>query len=326
MKEKVLVVGGAGYIGSVAVSMLLDNEYDVAVFDSLERGHRAAVDRRAEFFQGDLKNRARIRRVCSEYRPSVAMHFSAYALVGESMEEPSRYFRNNFCAGINLLDTLVEVQARMIIFSSTCATFGVPVTLPITEENHQHPTNPYGESKLMFERALEWYDRIHGLKHVSLRYFNAAGATDAFGEDHDPETHLIPNVLRVALGQKDFVSVFGDDYPTPDGTCIRDYIHIEDLCEAHLLAMNLDESRQYNLGNGQGFSVLQVIETAREITGHPIPVKQEPRRPGDPPMLVGSAEKIKSELGWRPKHPELSHIIQSAWDWHKKHPEGYKDA
>ena len=325
MKERVLVVGGAGYIGSVAVSMLLDNGYDVAVFYSLERGHRAAIDSRAEFYHGDLKERDRIRKACNAYRPSVAMHFAAYALVGESMENPSLYFRNNLCAGINLLDTLLEVQARMIIFSSTCATFGVPETLPITEENPQNPTNPYGESKLMFEKALRWYDRIHGLKHVSLRYFNAAGATESLGEDHDPETHLIPNVLKVALGQRDAVSLFGCDYPTPDGTCIRDYIHIEDLCEAHLLAMNLDQSRQYNLGNGEGFSVLQVIQAAREITGHPIPVKEEARRPGDPPILVGSADKIKAELGWRPKVPEMASIVQSAWEWHKKHPEGYKD-
>jgi UDP-glucose 4-epimerase len=325
MKERVLVVGGAGYIGSVVVSMLLDNQHDVAVFDSLERGHRAAIDGRAAFYHGDLKEHSRIRAVCNEYRPSVAMHFAAYALVGESMENPSLYFRNNLCAGINLLDTLVEVQARMIIFSSTCATFGVPETLPITEETPQNPTNPYGESKLMFEKALRWYDQIHGLKHVSLRYFNAAGATESLGEDHDPETHLIPNVLKVALGQRDSVSLFGSDYPTPDGTCIRDYIHIEDLCQAHLLAMSLDQSRQYNLGNGEGFSVLQVIQAAREITGHPIPVKEEARRPGDPPILVGSADKIKAELGWRPKTPDMASIVQSAWEWHKRHPEGYED-
>jgi UDP-glucose 4-epimerase len=305
--------------------MLLDREYDVAVFDSLERGHRKAIDRRAAFYRGDLNERDTIRRVCNEYRPSVAMHFSAYALVGESMENPSLYFRNNFCAGINLLDTLVEVQARMIIFSSTCATFGVPDALPITEDNPQNPTNPYGESKLMFENALRWYDRIHGLKHVSLRYFNAAGATRTLGEDHDPETHLIPSVLKVALGEKSYVSVFGVDYPTPDGTCIRDYIHIRDLCEAHLLAMKVNQSQQYNLGNGNGFSVLQVIQTAREITGHPIPSKEEARRPGDPAILVGSADKIKAELGWRPKHPELREIIRSAWAWHTKHPNGYKN-
>lgn len=325
MKEKVLVVGGAGYIGSVAVSMLLDREYDVAVFDSLERGHQKAIDKRASFYRGDLNERDTIRRVCNEYRPSVAMHFSAYALVGESMDNPSLYFRNNFCAGINLLDALVEVQARMIIFSSTCATFGVPDTLPITEENPQNPTNPYGESKRMFERALHWYDRIHGLKHASLRYFNAAGATKRLGEDHDPETHLIPNVLKVALGQNDFVSIFGVDYPTSDGTCIRDYIHTVDLCEAHLLAMKLNQSKEYNLGNGEGFSVLQVIQAAREITGHPIPAREEERRAGDPPILVGCSDKIRAELGWKPRHPEIRSIIQSAWEWHTKHPNGYKD-
>jgi UDP-glucose 4-epimerase len=325
MEKRVLVVGGAGYIGSVAVSMLLDKGYDVAVFDSLERGYRKAVDSRAQFFFGDLKDRNDILKACKEYRPSVAMHFSAYALVGESMENPSLYFRNNFAGGINLLDSLVEVQSRMIIFSSTCATFGVPEKIPITEQNLQVPTNPYGESKLMFEKALWWYDRIYRLKYVILRYFNAAGATETLGEDHDPETHLIPNVLKVPLGKKDYVSIYGVDYPTPDGTCIRDYIHIKDLCEAHLLAMSLDKSDHYNLGNGEGYSVLQVIEMAREITGHPIPVKQEARRPGDPPILVGSSEKIKAELGWKPGFPELRGIIESAWKWHKKHPNGYEE-
>lgn len=324
MQEKVLVVGGAGYIGSVAVSMLLDAGHEVAVFDSLERGHRDAVDERALFFQGDLADRPRIFEVCRRFEPTVAMHFSAYALVGESMERPSLYFRNNFCSGLHLLDALVEVRTRMLVFSSTCATFGVPTEIPITESCPQAPTNPYGESKLMFEKALRWYDEIHGLKSVALRYFNAAGATDRLGEDHDPETHLIPNVLRVALGKSPYVPVFGTDYPTPDGTCIRDYIHIRDLCEAHLLVMNLDRSERYNLGNGEGYSVLQVIETAREVTGHPIPFQEMPRRPGDPPCLVGSSEKIRREVGWRPRHPELREIIESAWRWHQKHPDGYR--
>jgi len=323
MGEKVLVVGGAGYIGSVMVFQLLEKGYDVAVFDSLERGHREAVDPRAAFFLGDLNDREAVFEVCREVRPDAAMHFSAYALVGESMEHPSRYFRNNFSAGLNLLDALVEVKAKRLVFSSTCATFGVPERLPITEENAQVPTNPYGESKLMFEKALAWYDRLHGLTYAALRYFNAAGATRTLGEDHDPETHLIPNVLKVALGQREAVPVFGTDYPTPDGTCIRDYIHIEDLCQAHLLCMGLRESRQYNLGNGEGYSVLQVIETAREITGHPIPVQQEARRPGDPPSLVGSAKRIRRELGWKPARPDLREIIRSAWEWHVSHPHGY---
>jgi UDP-glucose 4-epimerase len=323
MRDRILVVGGAGYIGSVMGSMLLDQGYEVAVFDSLERGHKEAIDPRATFFRGDLQDRNRVLEVCRETRPAVAMHFSAYALVGESMEHPGRYFRNNFSSGLNLLDALVDVKTERIVFSSTCATFGVPERLPITEENTQAPTNPYGESKLMFEKALLWYDRIHGLKHTALRYFNAAGATKTLGEDHDPETHLIPNVLKVALGQKEAVSVFGTDYPTPDGTCIRDYIHIEDLCHAHLLSLRLKESRQYNLGNGEGYSVLQIIETAREITGHPLQVRAEPRRPGDPPSLVGSAAKIRSELGWTPKRPGIREIIQSAWDWHRSHPQGY---
>ncbi len=323
MADKVLVVGGAGYIGSVMVCLLLDEGFRVTVFDSLERGHRRAVDPRAVFLHGDLKDRARVLEVCRETEPSVAMHFSAYALVGESMEHPSRYFRNNFSAGLNLLDALVEVKTRRIVFSSTCATFGEPDTLPITEENRQAPTNPYGESKLMFEKALRWYDELHGLRYTALRYFNAAGATENLGEDHDPETHLIPNVLKVALQQREAVSVFGTDYPTPDGTCIRDYIHIEDLCRAHLLALQQDGSGEYNLGNGQGYSVMQVIETAREVTGHPIPAKREARRPGDPPSLVGSAEKARRELGWKPVRPDIRDIVRSAWEWHRKHPRGY---
>lgn len=325
MNDKVLVVGGAGYIGSVMVRMLLEEGYRVTVFDSLERGHRRAVDPRAVFRHGDLKDRARVLEVCRETVPSVAMHFSAYALVGESMEHPSRYFRNNFSAGLNLLDALAEVKTPRVVFSSTCATFGEPERLPITEENRQAPTNPYGESKLMFEKALCWYEKLHGLRYTALRYFNAAGASGALGEDHDPETHLIPNVLKVALGQRDAVSVFGTDYPTPDGTCIRDYIHIEDLCRAHLLAMGQKGSSAYNLGNGEGYSVMQVIETAREVTGHPIPVKAEPRRPGDPPALVGSSEKIRRELSWEPETPGIREIVRSAWAWHREHPHGYGD-
>jgi UDP-glucose 4-epimerase len=325
MADKILVVGGAGYIGSVMVFMLLEEGYDVTVFDSLERGHKKAVDPRATFYKGDLHDRDRVVQVCRETEPSVAMHFSAYALVGESMEHPSRYFRNNFSAGLNLLDALVEVKAERIVFSSTCATFGEPERLPITEENRQAPTNPYGESKLMFEKALRWYEKLQGLKYTALRYFNAAGATKALGEDHDPETHLIPNVLKVALGQREAISVFGTDYPTPDGTCVRDYIHIKDLCHAHLLAMRQEDSSEYNLGNGEGYSVMQVIETAREITGHPLPVRAEARRPGDPPSLVGSAEKIRRELGWTPKSPDIRDIIQSAWDWHREHPGGYAE-
>lgn len=275
--------------------MLLDAGHDVAAFDFLERGHREAVDDRALFFQGDLADRSRIFEVCRRFEPSVAMHFSVYALVGESMERPSLYFRNNFCSGLHLLDALVEVRTRMLVFSSTCATFGIPTEIPIPESCPQAPTNPYGESKLMFEKALRWHDEIYGLKSVTLRYFNAAGATERLGEDHDPETHLIPNVLRVALGKSPHVPVFGTDYPTPDGTCIRDYIHIVDLCEAHLMTMNLERSEHYNLGNGRGYSVLQVIEAVREVTGHPIPVEKETRRPGDPPCLVGSSEKIRRE-------------------------------
>ena len=322
---KILVVGGAGYIGSICAELLLDEGHEVVIFDNLTEGHRRAVDARAAFIEGDLANRQKIEAAFSKTRPDAVMHFAASALVGESMRDPSKYFRNNIANGLNLLDALVATGVPRIIFSSTCAIFGPPERLPIDETLPPSPINPYGESKLAFEKILRWYDQIHGLKVVSLRYFNAAGASAKFGEDHRPETHLIPNVLKVALGQKRHVEVFGTDYETPDGTCIRDYIHIVDLARAHILALKSSKSEFYNLGTGGGSSVREVIAACREITGRKIDVVEKPRRPGDPPRLIASSEKIKRELGWRSKFQSLEAIIESAWKWHEKFPDGYAD-
>lgn len=321
----VFVTGGAGYIGSICVERMLDRGLQVAVFDNLSEGHRRAVDGRAVFFQGDLRDRAVLRRAMSEFRPEAVMHFAANALVGESMENPSKYFRNNVSHGINLLDMAVEAGVKKFVFSSTCATFGVPERVPIDESLPQRPINPYGESKLIFEKILDWYGRIHGLSFVALRYFNAAGATQKFGEDHRVETHLIPNILKVALGQRSSVDIYGTDYPTPDGTCIRDYIHILDLAQAHILALDSPRSAFYNLGTGGGTSVREVIETCRQVTGRDIPAVEKPRRPGDPPRLVAASEKIQAELGWKPEFQDIRAIIESAWAWHTAHPDGYGD-
>jgi UDP-glucose 4-epimerase len=322
---KILVVGGAGYIGSICAEVLLNEDHDVGIFDNLVEGHRAAVDRRATFFDGDLVDRSGIKEALAEYRPEAVMHFAASALVGESMQNPSKYFRNNVASGLNLLDGMVEVGIPHLIFSSTCAIFGPPERVPIDENLPTRPMNPYGESKLMFENVLRWYNQVHGLKFVSLRYFNAAGASPQFGEDHRLETHLIPNVLKVALGQKSQVEIYGTDYDTPDGTCIRDYIHILDLARAHILALNASQSAFYNLGTGGGSSVREVIEAGRKITGRDIPVVEKPRRPGDPPRLIASSQKIKQELGWKPQFQSLDAIIESAWKWHQKFPDGYAD-
>ena len=253
------------------------------------------------------------------------MHFAANALVGESMQNPSKYFRNNIGNGVNLLDAMIETGVDRFVFSSTCATFGLPDRVPIDETAPQRPVNPYGESKLAFEKILRWYDEIHGLRFVSLRYFNAAGASEKFGEDHRHETHLIPNVLKVALGEKPHLEIYGTDYDTPDGTCIRDYIHILDLSRAHILALEAKQSAYYNLGTGGGASVREVVDCCRKITGKEIPIKEMPRRPGDPPRLIAASEKIKRELGWQPKFQSLDAIIESAWNWHQKFPRGYED-
>jgi UDP-glucose 4-epimerase len=322
---KILVVGGAGYIGSVCAELLLDKGHTVSIFDNLSEGHRAAVDPRAQFVEGDLKDRQLIETTLSKQRPDAVMHFAANALVGESMLNPSKYFRNNVASGLNLLDAMVAAGVRKIIFSSTCAIFGPPEKLPIDETTPKQPINPYGESKLAFEKILRWYDQIHGVRFVVLRYFNAAGASAKFGEDHRLETHLIPNVLKVALGEKENVEVFGTDYETPDGTCIRDYIHIIDLAQAHILALGASQSDFYNLGTGGGASVREVIDSCRKVTGRKIDVVEKPRRPGDPPRLIASSEKIKRDLGWKPQFQSLDAILESAWKWHQKFPRGYGD-
>lgn len=322
---KLLVTGGAGYIGSITSEMLLDAGHEVYIFDNLGRGHRSAVDERAKLIVGDLKNRDQITRAMEDVKPDAVLHFAAYALVGESMECPEMYFENNLIGAIHLADAMVEHGVKKIIFSSTCATYGQPEVMPMTEDLEQRPQNPYGESKLMFEKVLQWYQRLHGLCPVFLRYFNACGATEKFGEDHDPETHLIPLVLRVALGQREKIMIFGEDYDTPDGTCIRDYIHIVDLAKAHILALKDGVTGAFNLGNGDGASVREVIEVAREVTGHPIPAEMAPRRPGDPARLVASAEKARQVLGWEPQYPDIKTIIEHAWRWHQAHPDGYAD-
>jgi UDP-glucose 4-epimerase len=322
---KILVVGGAGYIGSICSEVLLNEGYDVVIFDNLTEGHRGAVDSRARFIEGDLADRPAVDAAISNSRPDAVMHFAASALVGESMQNPSKYFRNNIAHGLNLLDAMVAADVKRMVFSSTCAVFGPPDRLPVDENLPTRPINPYGESKLAFERILLWYDEIHGVKSVSLRYFNAAGASARFGEDHRYETHLIPNVLKVALGQKPCVEVYGTDYETPDGTCIRDYIHILDLANAHILALDSSKSEFYNLGTGGGASVREVIEVARKVTGRNIEMVEKSRRPGDPPRLIAASEKIKRELGWKPQFQSLDAIIESAWKWHQKFPRGYED-
>lgn len=321
----VFVTGGAGYIGSVCVEELLDAGHSVTVFDNLSEGHRSAVDPRATLVVGDFNDRSVIADAVAAARPEAVIHFAAHALVGESMTNPSKYFRNNVAGGINLLDACVASGVRKFVFSSTCATYGVPEKMPMDETLSQKPVNPYGESKLMFEKVLSWYRQLHGLEFVAFRYFNAAGASQRFGEHHRIETHLIPNVLKVALGQKEQVDIFGTDYPTPDGTCIRDYIHIADLAQAHILALAPGKTGFYNLGNGEGFSVREVIEACSRISGKPIKAVEKDRRPGDPPRLVAAAHKAVDELGWKPRYPKLDQIVQTAWDWHVKHPAGYPD-
>jgi UDP-glucose 4-epimerase len=320
---KILVVGGAGYIGSVCAELLLDEGHEVAIFDNLSEGDRRAVDPRAKFSQGDLAHRDQIEAALSNMHPDAVMHFAASALVAESMRSPSKYFRNNISNGLNLLDAMVATHVKRIVFSSTCAIFGPPERLPIDEATPARPINPYGESKLAFEKILRWYGQIYDLQFISLRYFNAAGASEKFGEDHHPETHLIPNVLKVALGQKPHVEIYGTDYETPDGTCIRDYIHIVDLAQAHILALNAAKSEFYNLGTGGGASVREVIDACHRVTGRKIQTVEKPRRHGDPPRLIASSDKIQKELGWRARFQSLDAIIESAWKWHQEFPRGY---
>ena len=321
----VLVTGGAGYIGSVCVEELLNAGHAVTVYDNLTEGHRAAVDPRAAFVLGRPEAEGDIAAAVAAARPEAILHFAANALVGESMTNPGKYFQNNVGNGLRLLEAAVAAGVRKFVFSSTCATYGPPDRVPITEDTPQRPINPYGESKLMFEKMLNWYHQIHGLEFVAFRYFNAAGASGKFGEHHRIETHLIPNVLKVALGQAAQCEIYGTDYPTPDGTCIRDYIHISDLAQAHILALTPGRRGFYNLGNGDGYSVLEVIATCAEVSGKKIPAVEKPRRPGDPPRLIAAADKAARELGWKPKYPKLRDIVASAWAWHVRHPRGYPD-
>lgn len=320
---KIFLTGGAGYIGSITTECLLNEGHEVTVFDNLEQGHRDAIDPRAVFIEGDLRDREGVREAMMSVKPDAIMHFAAYALVGESMDDPMKYFRNNVGGGIHLVEAMLEANVKKFIFSSTCATYGYPDRVPMTEDLPQRPVNPYGESKLMFERILLWAQERRGIQPVFLRYFNASGATETYGEDHHPESHLIPLVLFVAQGKRDKIMIFGDDYDTPDGTCIRDYIHIVDLAQAHILAVTGDHVGAFNLGNGSGYSVKEVIDVARDVTGHPIPAEIAPRRPGDPDRLIASSEKAHKVLGWKPQYPDLKDIVAHAWNWHQAHPDGY---
>jgi UDP-glucose 4-epimerase len=325
---RVLVTGGAGYIGSVVVERLLREGHETTVVDDLSEGHRSAVPHAALFVQADLRDRSALSRALAGRSFDVIVHLAASCLVGESMQDPGKYFENNVAAGVNLLEVAMGLGADRIVFSSTAATYGDPGISPIPESCPTEPTNPYGESKLLFERVLSWYGRVRGLRWIALRYFNAAGASEERGEDHDPETHLIPLVLRAAAEGVD-VPIFGDDYPTPDGTCVRDYIHILDLADAHLDAMRAMDggaSGSFNLGNGAGFSVREVVRIAEEVTGRPIRTRIVGRRPGDPPSLVASSERARRILGWNPKRGDLRDIVASAWRWHVAHPTGYRGA
>ncbi len=321
----VFVTGGAGYIGSVCVEELCNAGHRVTVLDNLTEGHRSAVDSRATFVHADLADRDAVFAAVKNSGAEAVIHFAAFALVGESMTDPSKYFRNNVSNAINLADAAVAAGVKKFVFSSTCATYGPPDRVPMDETLPQRPINPYGESKLMFEKVLLWYRQLHNLDFVAFRYFNAAGASAQFGEHHRIESHIIPNVLFVAQGRKTHVELYGTDYPTPDGTCIRDYIHIADLAQAHILALQPGKSGFFNLGNGSGFSVKEVIATCEKVTGCKIPVVEKPRRPGDPARLVAAADKAIQELGWKPKYPQLEQIVATAWAWHQKNPSGYQD-
>jgi UDP-glucose 4-epimerase len=325
---KILVTGGAGYIGSVATTELIAAGHDVVVVDNLYQGHREAVHPDAQFIHGDLADMDMVKTIFAQHTGiDAVMHFASYTLVGESMQNPAKYLRDNTVAGVNIIDAAVSAGVGRVIISSTANLFEKPDSMPIEPDNTIVPGSPYGESKYILERTLHWYERIHGLKYACLRYFNAAGGTPNRGEDHTPELHLIPVVLQVALGQRESITLFGDDYPTRDGTCVRDYVHIVDLAQAHILALDGITrlgSRKYNLGNGDGFTNLEVVQAARRITGHAIPCTIGARRPGDPAILIASAKKIREELGWQPRYPSIDQIIGSAWEWHQSHPNGYR--
>ncbi len=324
---RIFLTGGAGYIGSAAAQMLLEADHQVTVFDSLVTGHRAAVPPAAEFILGDLADRVALDATLRDGSFDAVMHFAAFIEAGESMRDPGKYFQNNLGNSLHLIESSIGAGVKRFVLSSTAAVYASSDE-PLSEEAALGPANVYGQTKLMIEQALDWYRQVHGLRYAALRYFNTAGALPDRGEAHQPESHLIPLVLQVALRQREQAHIYGTDYPTPDGTCIRDYIHLADLVAAHLLALDALEQHDrliYNVGTGAGYSVRQVIEAAREITGHPIPVVEAPRRPGDAPRLVASAEKIARELGWAPQFPDLKDMISSAWEWHRAHPDGYGD-
>ncbi len=325
----ILVLGGAGYIGSHAVKMLIDHGEQVVVVDNLETGHQAAVHKMAKYYEVDIRDESALEQVFLENKIDAILHFSANSLVGESMQQPIKYFDNNVGGAITLLKLMTKYAVKNIVFSSTAAVYGEPKTVPITEENETQPTSPYGESKLMMEKLFKWSDYAQGIKYVSLRYFNVAGADASgdIGEAHGVETHLIPLILQVPLGKREAITLFGNDYPTKDGTCIRDYIHVTDLIDAHLKALDYlragNDSGLFNLGSGEGFSVLEILEVARKITGHPIPAIMAERRAGDPSVLIASSQKAESILNWHPKYTQIETIVADAWNWHKKHPNGF---
>lgn len=324
----ILVTGAAGYIGSVVTEEIIREGNSVVALDNLKQGHREAVSPEATFIQADLADLEKLDELFRHYQIDMVIHLAAESIVTHSLTDPGKFFQNNVIYGINLLDTMLKHRVFKLIFSSTAAVYGEPGNVPIEENDPKKPVNSYGESKLMFERILHWYGHAYGLKFISLRYFNAAGASERFGEDHNPETHLIPNVLKVALGQQNQVSLFGTDYPTKDRSCIRDYIHVRDIAKAHILPLKYLEKNEgnkaYNLGSSKGYSALEVIETARRVTGARIPVTICPRRSGDPAVLIANSELARAELGWHPEFPDLESIIESAWQWQKKHPHGYK--
>ena len=326
----ILVCGGAGYIGSHAVRQLIDRGKEVIIVDNLETGHEDAIHPQAKFYKVDIRDEEALDKVFAENKIDEVIHFAANSLVGESMTNPLKYFNNNVHGTEILLKVMVAHDVKKIVFSSTAATYGEPKNIPILESDETNPTNAYGETKLCMEKMMKWADKAHGVKYISLRYFNVAGAHESgeIGEDHNPETHLIPLILQVPLGKREFISIFGDDYETHDGTCIRDYIHVTDLADAHILAVHKlregSESNIYNLGSGNGFTVKEMIETARKVTGHEIPAKVCERRAGDPAKLVASSEKARRELGWVPKHENVEDMISSAWNWHQKHPNGFE--
>ena len=326
---RVLVAGGAGYIGSVVVEEMLRKGFDIVILDNLSTGHREAVNPNVPFVEMDVHNVQGLKETFTKHKIDAVMHFCANSLVGESVQKPLMYYENNLVGGLCLVRAMVESGVNQIIFSSTAATYGEPEEIPLTETSVTSPTNPYGDTKLAFEKLLHWASLAHGIRYITLRYFNACGASETYGEDHNPETHLIPIVMQVALGKRDKLAVYGQDYKTRDGSCIRDYIHVLDLAQAHILALEAlgndpaIKEKIYNLGNGEGYSVLELIEVARKVTGHEIPYEVSARRPGDPATLIASSNAVRNELGWTPNHPDLESIITSAWKWHQKHPNGY---